>query len=114
MEYDNPRLVEPGMKSFIRATLKECNSFKTRHFCTIYNIGLAVLFSVFLISILYFMYKGRLTPEEKEIKESQKKQYIMTKLMQLSEHKRRNNEKMITNLPDWSNNPETVLLRKNF
>jgi len=114
MEREHPRLVEVGMKSFLRATLKECHNFKSRHLSTIYNIGLAILFIILFISILYFMYKGRLTPEEKEIKENQKKQYIMTKLMQLSEHKRRNNEKMITNLPDWSNNPEAILLRKDF
>jgi hypothetical protein len=114
MEKESPRLVEAGMRSFLKATLKECHCFKSRHFSTVYNIGLAVFFVILCISILYFMYKGRLTPEEKEIKERQKKQYIMTKLMQLSDHKRRNNEKMITNLPDWSNNPEAVLLQKNF
>ena len=114
MENQYPRLVEPGTKSFLRATLKECHNFKSKHFSTIYNIGLAIFFFVLCSSILFFMYKGRLTPEEKEIKERQKKQYIMTKLMQLSEYKRRNNEKMITNLPDWSNNPEAVLLRKNY
>ena len=114
MESQYPRLVEPGTKSFLKATLKECHNFKLRHFSTIYNISLAIIFIILCSSILYFMYKGRLTPEEKEIKERQKKQYIMTKLMQLSEHKRRNNQNMITNLPDWSNNPESVLLRKNF
>lgn len=114
METQYPRLVEPGTKSFLKATLKECHNFKMRHFSTIYNISLTIIFIILCSSILYFMYKGRLTPEEKEIKERQKKQYIMTKLMQLSEHKRRNNEKMITNLPDWSNNPEALLLRNNF
>lgn len=112
MDQITPRLVEPGMKSFIKATLKECHNFKNRHISFIYNIGLAIFFFILCISILYFMYKGRLTPNEKEIKDRQKKQYIMTKLMQLSEHKRKNSNR-ITNLPDWSNNPEAILLQKN-
>ena len=114
MDNQYPRLVEPGTKSFLRATLKECHNFKMRHFSTIYNIALLILFISLFFGILFFMYKGRLTKEEKEVKERQKKQYIMTKLMQLSEHKRRNNQNMITNLPDWSNNPEAILLRKNI
>ena len=58
------------------------------------------------------MYKWRLTPQEKEIKERQKKQYIMTKLMQMSEYKRKHHHNLITNLPDWSNNPEVTQLKK--
>ena len=114
MERETPRLVEPGMRSFIRATLKECHNFKNRHISLVYNVSLAAIFIVLCATILYFMYKGRLTPEQKEFKERKKQQYIMTKLMQLTEQKRRTNNSMITNLPDWSNNPEAVLLRKDY
>ena len=113
MESEKPALVEAGVKSFLRLSLKECKNFKNRNLNSIYNIGLAITFFVICFLILYFMYKGRLTPQEREIKEREKKQYIMTKLMQMSEHKRKYHHNLITNLPDWSNNPEAVLLRNN-
>ena len=37
-----------------------------------------------LFSILYFKYKGKLTPEEKERKRQQEKQYILTRLNNVS------------------------------
>jgi ribonuclease D len=42
------------------------------------------LFIFLLCSILYFKYKGKLTPEEKEYKRQQEKQYILTRLNNVS------------------------------
>ena len=109
-----PILIEPGVKYFIKNTLIECNKFKEQHISFIYNIVLGLVFFLICFLILYFKYKGHITLEEKKLKERKEKEYIMSKLIQLSDYKRKSSQNLITNLPDWSNNPEAVLLRKNF
>jgi hypothetical protein len=67
-------------------------------------------FFVFLLcSILYFKYKGKLTPEEKERKTQQEKQYILTRLNNVSAVINMDRQKvgnittanLITDLPGW-------------
>ena len=36
----------------------------------------------------------------------------MTKLIQLSDYKKKSSQNLITNLPDWSNNPEAMILNR--
>jgi len=65
--------------------------------------------------ILYFKYKGKLTGEQKVIKERQKQEYIISKLQQLTEYKKQKrieNGDLITDLPTWGNNPEISLLNR--
>ena len=65
---NKPILIEPGVKFFLKNTLKECNKFKEQHISFIYNIVLGVAFFVICFLILYFKYKGHITPEEKKNK----------------------------------------------
>jgi hypothetical protein len=50
---------------------------------------------------LYYKYKGRLTPEEKEQKEIEKQQYILKKIKTFQEDKLRMQQQLITGLPLW-------------
>jgi hypothetical protein len=66
------------------------------------------LFSILLGGILYFKYKGKLTPEEKERKKQEEKQYILTKLNNVSATIKMDRQKggvthasLITDLPSW-------------
>jgi hypothetical protein len=66
------------------------------------------LFTMLLGGILYFKYKGKLTPEEKERKKQQEKQYILTKLNNVSATIKMDRQKsgvthanLITDLPSW-------------
>mgnify|MGYP003348065437 FL=1 len=67
------------------------------------------LFAFLLCSILYFKYKGKLTPEEKEQKRQQEKQYILTRLNNVSAAINMDRQKfgnitnanLITDLPGW-------------
>ena len=49
--------------------------------------------------LLYYKYKGKLSSEEKYIKERKKKQYLFQKLHQLSYEKQKESQQLITNLP---------------
>ena len=58
-------LVEPGVKYFLKESLKQCNEIKKQYYNLYFNIG-AFLFIVILVgSILWFKYKGKMTPVEK-------------------------------------------------
>jgi hypothetical protein len=99
-----PKLVEPGVKFFLNETLKQTHNFRIKHYNTFLNIGLLVLFFTILGIILFFKYKGRLSSVEREKKEQDKKQYILSKIKKLQEAKRIAHQTLITGLPQWENN----------
>jgi hypothetical protein len=102
-----PHLTEPGVKYFLSQTLKECRKFKDKYQTIIFNVSL-FLFLLFIIgSILYFKYKGRLSPSEIKRKNKEKQEYIFSKLQQLALVKQK--QTLITDLPVW-NNPEVEIL----
>lgn len=109
-----PELIEPGTKYFLRNTLESCKKFREKHINFIFNLTLIFGFFIILAIILYFRYKGNISQEEKTKKLKREKQYIMTKLIQLSDYKRKKSQNLITNLPEpeFYNNPETIILNR--
>ena len=107
-----PNLIEPGTKYFLKHTLERCKQYKDKCINSVFNICLFLLFLIILFLILYFRYKGNINIEQKKIKQRKEKEYIMTKLIQLTDYKKKHSENLITNLPDWSNNPESIILNK--
>jgi len=102
MEITKPLLIEPGMKYFLNETLKQCHTFKVSHNIMMFNISLFVGFMVVLGVILLIMYKGKLTPKEIEIKEREKKQYILSKIKNYQNAKLLESQNLITGLPKWN------------
>ena len=98
-----PKLIEPGVKYFLNETLKQTHQFKIKYQNTFLNIGLFLLFIIILGIILFVKYKGRLTTLEKEKKEQDKRQYILSKIKKLQESKRQAHQELITGLPEWEN-----------
>jgi len=99
----SPRLIEPGVRYFLSATLKECRKFKEFHSSIFFNIYMTGLFFLIIGGFLYFRYKGKLTPAEVEIKNRKKHEYIISKLHQIAYIKKNQGlpEGMITGLPQW-------------
>ena len=58
-----PTLVEPGVKYFLKETLKQCNEFKNTYHNYIFNISLGALFFFILGLLLLYKYKGKLFKE---------------------------------------------------
>jgi len=98
-----PALVEVGVKYFFRQTLKQCHEFKNKYNNMLFNIFMTVFFCLFLGGILLYKYKGKLTPVEKEKRERQKKQYILSKIKNYQDAKRIAHQELITGLPEWKN-----------
>lgn len=102
-EYNKPMLTEPGVKFFLRETLKQCHDFKEKYNNTLINIGLLIGFFIILGILLLYKYKGKLTQQEIEEKELQKKKYILSKIRNFQDAKLRSQQELITGLPHWEN-----------
>lgn len=100
-EFTKPTLIEPGVKYFFNETLKNCHQFKIKYNNMIFNICMLLGFLFILGIVLLFKYKGKLTPEEKEQKEQEKKQYILSKISNYQQAKKREQQELITGLPHW-------------
>ena len=111
--YSKPILTEPGVKYFLNETLKQCHKFKEKYNNYMFNVG--ILFAFFIITglILLYKYKGKLTPEEVEQNELIKKKYIMSKIKNYQDAKIRSQQELITGLPHWNAEFDTIT-RKNI
>lgn len=111
MERINTTLVEPGVKYFISCSLRQCREFKDKYINVLFNIGMFLLFIVILSGILIYKYKGKMTPIEREIINRKKQEYIVSKLQQIALIKKQTSERLITDLPNWTDHPELGILR---
>jgi len=98
---DRPTLIEPGVKSFLNETLKQCHQFKMKYYNQLFNFALFFAFVFVLSCVLLYKYKGKLTPSEKYKKEKQKQQYILSKIKNYQDAKKIARQELITGLPQW-------------
>jgi hypothetical protein len=101
--YSKPMLTEPGVKYFLNETLKQCHSFREKYNNMLFNVALFVGFLVILGILLLYKYKGKLTPQEIEQKEIDKKKYILSKIKNYQETRLRAQQELITGLPHLEN-----------
>ena len=98
-----PRLIEPGVRYFLSGTLKECRKFKDNNSTIFFNIYMVCVLIIVFGGFLLYRYKGKLTPTEVAIKNRKKKEYIISKLNQITYLRKTqgNPPGMITALPPW-------------
>ena len=75
-----PRLIEPGTKYFINASLDHCREFKIRHYNILYNIGMFVGLVVTVGTILYVKYKTKNDKVYQEQLRLEKEDYIKNRV----------------------------------
>jgi membrane protein insertase Oxa1/YidC/SpoIIIJ len=107
-EHANPRLVENGVKYFLNETLKQCHKFKENLHNWLFNMTLFIIFTLILVIVLTYKYKGKLTPIEKQKKDREKQQYILTKIQKFQEAKKKAHQELITGLPKWDSDYDLV------
>ena len=110
--FTKPILIEPGVRYFLSETLKQCRVFKNTYHNLLFNIVLGIIFVFLLGIILVFKYKGKLTPAEKEMKNRQKQQYILSKIQNFLESKQRAQQELITGLPHWDSEYDIIHKKK--
>ena len=99
----SPKLIEPGVRYFLSGTLKECRKFKDKNYTILFNISMTALLVLVIGGFLMYRYKGKLTPAEVELKNTKKKEYIISKLHQMAYLRKTQGTAngMITALPQW-------------
>jgi len=97
----NSHLVEPGIKYFLRESLKNCKKYKDYYHNLYFNIFAMGIFVLFFGGLLYYMYKGKLTPIEKNIKKQKQEKYINDKIKNIQRMRdvKKHQKNLITNLP---------------
>ena len=108
----NAILTEPGVKYFLSETLKNVNKEKRVSNNFIINVGMFIGFVVTIGLILSYKYKNKPTPLQKKQNDLLKEGYILNKIRELNIEKKKETEKMITNLPKFES--DFVKLHKNF
>lgn len=99
MDISKPSLTEFSTKYYIRHSLQQVRRLKDKYITITVNISLFLLFIGVVGGLLYYKYKGKLTPEQKLIKDREKKMYLFQKLHQISYEKQKESQELITNLP---------------
>jgi hypothetical protein len=102
-KYTKPILIEPGVRYFLNETLKQCHIFKENYKNLIINIGLLIFFIMILGIILLIKYKGKLSVDEIKEKEIEKKKYILSKIKNYQDARKKEEQELITGLPHWEN-----------
>lgn len=106
LKYIRPRLIEPGMKYFINASLEQCHQFKSKHYNFLYNLGLFIAFFSIIGIVLYYKYKIKNNKKLQEEKKKEQQEYVLNKLRFMQDYRNKQVNNMMTDLPTWQNNPE--------
>jgi len=112
MDVLRPTLTEPGVKYFLKETLKNCKIKKDLEFNMLMNLGLLGMFVIIVSILLYYKYKTRPTEEDRKKSKQLKRDYFITKVRQMQAVKAKQLNRQITNLPKFESPFE--LLHKNF
>ncbi len=110
---EKPVLTEPGVKYFMSEVLKTCKDKKAVFTNNIFNLVLFLIFILIMGGFLYYKYRGRLTPEEKDAKLREQKQDVLARLNALNvkiESSKRGSAGMITDLPMWDAPSSQVII----
>lgn len=99
MESTRPNLTEIDTRYYLNNSLKKVRTFKDKYIAIACNMLLFLLFLIIFGGLLYYKYKGKLTPEEIKKKDEERKNYIFTKMQHYSMNKLKEKQELITDLP---------------
>ncbi len=103
-------LVEPGMRSYLQATLAEArHADVARTSWYVNGIILAVL-ALLVCSVLWWRYRGSPSPMERFRKAERHRQYILDRVQHFQAAKQSAHQALITGLPHWDNEFSAPLL----
>ncbi len=109
---NTPRLTESGVSYFLKETLKNCRTKKYKYYNNIVNIVLTIIFIIIVGSFLYFKKRKKLSKEEKQKLKIEKENFILDKIKNIQDLKKKKEKTLITNLPKFESDFE--ILHKNF
>ena len=96
---EKPSLIENGTISFLYTTLYNCHIYRQKYNNYIFNITVFCFLVVGMGITLLFRYKGKPNIQEIMMRETDKKNYIMSKIYNYQQNKLQQSQNLITNLP---------------
>ena len=101
MEYCTPQLIEPGIYTYLRHSLRESYLFKWKYYNYIINTVLCLFGIIFICIFCYCHYKGTPTVEAQQLKNNKTQQYILDKINNYRNYKQKQHQELITSLPSF-------------
>ena len=89
-------LTEPGVRSYVLRSLQQCKEFKMAYYTKVVNICLFAGFVLVVAGILYYKYRGKMTPEERNTKKEADRLYILSKIKQVQLAKQKESNMILT------------------
>jgi len=108
----SPSLTEPGVKYFLKETLKQCQDKKIKLYYFWTNIGFLILFVGILASLLVWKQKTKKTKKEITDDRMSHRKYVLEKIKLIQEKKKKEQNLIITGLPKFESDFE--LLHKKY
>lgn len=99
----NPTLVEPGVKYFIKETLKTCSQHKQTYYNYVFNVIMFVCFVLAIGLFLYVKYTNNNNIEKKRLQKQQEEEYMLNLVHTIQTEKRIHDGSKITDLPEITN-----------
>ncbi len=93
-------LCESGVTRLLAGALADCRSQRERRSELIFNATACLIFFGAVGCFLYYRYKGRLSPEQVEVKRREDYAHIVDRLQSI-EAEREKGKGLITKLPMW-------------
>ena len=104
-----PNLTEPGVKYFMKETLKNCNKNKFEYNNTLLNTGLFVLFFSILAIVIYFSYRKKQDVINKEIENEKRQHYVLNMVKNMNNRELQKHGDNITDLPKFESEFEITM-----
>ncbi len=101
MDISSPQLIEPGIYTFLKCSLKQCHIFKWKYYNYMVNIIMGIGFLLVVLVFCYSHYKGVPTPEERQLQLNKTQQYILQKINNYRMAKQYEHQELITSLPSF-------------
>lgn len=104
-----PNLTEPGVKYFMKETLKNCNKHKFEYNNTLLNTSLFLLFVSILAIVIYFSYREKQDVINKEIENEKKQHYVLNMVKNFNNKELQKHGDKITDLPKFESEFEITM-----
>lgn len=101
MDNSIPHLIEPGIYTYLKYSLKKSYLFKCNYYNYILNISLFIVFVLLLTSTCLIHYKGRPSINEIQFKNNKTQEYIINKIKNYKASQEIMHQKLITALPHF-------------
>jgi len=100
--------IRPNVRIFFKECLLRAHEYRQRYYNTIFNLVMGFILVAGVSLALAYLYKGKLSPEEKAKREQQKKQEILDLIHRFHDKKLKEQQNLLSGLPIFVHDYEMV------